>query len=130
MLQLLTSSQSREADAHTIKTRPISSIDLMESASNAFVRAFIAELPNIDTTISVYCGTGNNGGEQVRGFVEASTILTNIANELPQKTVLLDKIIKQIIVNKGVIALDASASSLVERMLISAASWKIPIHQF
>ena len=63
MLQLLTSSQTREADAHTIKTRPISSLDLMELASNAFVRAFIAELPNIDTTISIYCGTGNNGGD-------------------------------------------------------------------
>lgn len=63
MLQLLTSSQIREADAYTIKNKPISSIDLMESASGAFVKAFIAEVPDRDTMISVYCGTGNNGGD-------------------------------------------------------------------
>ena len=63
MLQLLTSSQIREADAHTIKSKPISSIDLMESASRAFVKAFMEEIPDKDTSISVYCGTGNNGGD-------------------------------------------------------------------
>jgi len=63
MLQLLTSPQIREADAYTIENKPISSIDLMESASRAFVKAFIAEIPDRNTLISVYCGTGNNGGD-------------------------------------------------------------------
>ena len=63
MLQLLTSSQTREADAHTINTKSISSLDLMESASIAFVKIFKEEVPNVDTQISVYCGTGNNGGD-------------------------------------------------------------------
>ncbi|SDM81146.1 yjeF C-terminal region, hydroxyethylthiazole kinase-related/yjeF N-terminal region [Daejeonella rubra] len=63
MLQLLTSSQTREADAHTIKNKPISSLDLMESASNAFIYAFKQDVPTIDSLISVYCGTGNNGGD-------------------------------------------------------------------
>ena len=63
MLQLLTSSQIREADTYTIKHKPISSIDLMESASDAFVKAFKAEIPDRDTQISVFCGTGNNGGD-------------------------------------------------------------------
>lgn len=63
MLQLLTSSQTREADAYTIKNKPISSINLMESASRAFVKAFIEEIPDKATHISVYCGTGNNGGD-------------------------------------------------------------------
>jgi hydroxyethylthiazole kinase-like uncharacterized protein yjeF len=63
MLQLLTSSQTREADAYTIKNKPISSINLMESASRAFVKAFIEEVPDRNTLISVYCGTGNNGGD-------------------------------------------------------------------
>jgi len=63
MLQLLTSPQIREADAYTIKNKPISSIDLMESASAAFVKAFMKEVPDRDTLISVYCGTGNNGGD-------------------------------------------------------------------
>ncbi len=63
MLQLLTSPQIREADAYTIKNKPISSIDLMEAASKAFVKAFMEEVPDRDTLISVYCGTGNNGGD-------------------------------------------------------------------
>jgi ADP-dependent NAD(P)H-hydrate dehydratase / NAD(P)H-hydrate epimerase len=63
MLQLLTSPQIREADAYTIKHKPISSIDLMELASRAFVKAFMEEVPERDTLISVYCGKGNNGGD-------------------------------------------------------------------
>lgn len=63
MLQLLTSGQIREADAYTIKNKPISSIDLMEAASIAFVKAFMEEIPDKKTLISVYCGTGNNGGD-------------------------------------------------------------------
>src|SRR5690606_5224392 len=50
-------------DAHTTKSKPISSINLMESASMAFVQAFMEEIPDKDTPISVYCGTGNNGGD-------------------------------------------------------------------
>jgi len=63
MLQLPTSTQIREADAYTIKNKPIRSIDLMESASKAFTKAFMEEIPDRNTLISVYCGTGNNGGD-------------------------------------------------------------------
>lgn len=63
MLKLLTASQTKEADNYTIKAKNISSTELMENAANAFVRAFLVETPNIDTTISIYCGTGNNGGD-------------------------------------------------------------------
>jgi NAD(P)H-hydrate epimerase len=63
MLQLLTSPQIREADSYTIKHKPISSVDLMELASGAFVKVFMEEVPDRDTLISVYCGTGNNGGD-------------------------------------------------------------------
>ena len=63
MLQLLTSPQIRQADAYTIKKRKIRSIDLMESASRAFVKAFTTEVTERDSGISVYCGTGNNGGD-------------------------------------------------------------------
>lgn len=63
MLQLLTSLQIREADAYTIKNKPISSIDLMESAALAFIKVFQQEVPDTETSISIYCGTGNNGGD-------------------------------------------------------------------
>ena len=63
MLKLLSSLQIREVDQHHIKTQSISSLDLMEAASLAFVSAFRAELPNLNTSICIYCGTGNNGGD-------------------------------------------------------------------
>ena len=63
MLNLLTSKQTREVDSHTISTKPISSIDLMEEASRAFVNAFRNEFADKTELISIYCGTGNNGGD-------------------------------------------------------------------
>jgi hydroxyethylthiazole kinase-like uncharacterized protein yjeF len=63
MLPLLTAQQIREADAHTIANEPISSVNLMERASKAFVGWFINHFPDKHLTISVYCGTGNNGGD-------------------------------------------------------------------
>ncbi|MDT3404372.1 NAD(P)H-hydrate dehydratase [Mucilaginibacter terrae] len=63
MLPLLTAPQIREADAYTIAHEPISSIDLMERASKAFVSWFVNHYQDKQETISVYCGTGNNGGD-------------------------------------------------------------------
>jgi hydroxyethylthiazole kinase-like uncharacterized protein yjeF len=63
MLPLLISKQIREADAYTIAHEPISSVDLMERASKAFVGWFINHFQDKRKSISVYCGTGNNGGD-------------------------------------------------------------------
>ncbi|MGB4401118.1 MAG: NAD(P)H-hydrate epimerase, partial [Daejeonella sp.] len=63
MQNLLTSQQTREADAHTISSKPISSIDLMEVASIAFVKEFSKEVIDKYIPISIYCGNGNNGGD-------------------------------------------------------------------
>jgi NAD(P)H-hydrate epimerase len=63
MLPLLTSPQIREADAYTIAHEPISSLNLMERASKAFVGWFTNHFPDKQQSISVYCGTGNNGGD-------------------------------------------------------------------
>ncbi|MES2873894.1 MAG: NAD(P)H-hydrate dehydratase [Bacteroidota bacterium] len=63
MQNLLTSQQIRDADAHTISIKPISSLDLMEAASIAFVKEFVNEVPDKNIPISIYCGTGNNGGD-------------------------------------------------------------------
>jgi NAD(P)H-hydrate epimerase len=63
MIQLLTSAQIREADAYTITHEPIASVDLMERASKAFVGWFVNHFPDKKQSISVYCGTGNNGGD-------------------------------------------------------------------
>ena len=63
MLPLLTSKQIREADAYTIAHEPISSVDLMERAAKAFTERFVHYFPDKTKPISIYCGTGNNGGD-------------------------------------------------------------------
>ncbi|MGV3685936.1 MAG: NAD(P)H-hydrate dehydratase [Daejeonella sp.] len=63
MQNLLTSQQIRKADAHTISTKLISSLDLMEAASSAFVEEFKKEAPDKNLLISIFCGTRNNGGD-------------------------------------------------------------------
>jgi hydroxyethylthiazole kinase-like uncharacterized protein yjeF len=63
MLPLLTARQIRQADAHTIANEPITSVNLMERASKAFVGWFVNRFPDKNSAIAVYCGTGNNGGD-------------------------------------------------------------------
>jgi len=63
MLKLITAAQMHEVDAHTISTEPIASVDLMERACKAFVSSFCSLFPDKNSSIAVYCGTGNNGGD-------------------------------------------------------------------
>lgn len=63
MQNLLTTAQTKAADIYTIQQQKISSIDLMENAAVAFVKAFIKEVPDKKVTISIFCGQGNNGGD-------------------------------------------------------------------
>lgn len=73
---------------------------------------------------------GMNGGAATAYFMEAGKRLSAIGDQLPGKTTLLDEAIKQIIVNKGAGKLEATSDSLVYRMLLSAAAWRIPSHEF
>ncbi|WP_019942481.1 bifunctional ADP-dependent NAD(P)H-hydrate dehydratase/NAD(P)H-hydrate epimerase [Dyadobacter beijingensis] len=54
--------QIRAMDAYTIAHEPITSLDLMERASLAFVRWFCNQYVNT-RPIAVFCGKGNNGGD-------------------------------------------------------------------
>jgi NAD(P)H-hydrate epimerase len=63
MQPLLTAQQIREGDAYTIEKEPIASIDLMERASHAFINCFVKHYPDKNKAITIYCGTGNNGGD-------------------------------------------------------------------
>ena len=63
MQNLLTAAQTKAADVYTIQQQKISSIDLMENAAAAFVKAFIKEVADKKVTISIFCGQGNNGGD-------------------------------------------------------------------
>lgn len=63
MQKLLSSEQMRSADVFTIARKQISSLELMESASAAFVEAFTEEVTEQSEGISILCGKGNNGGD-------------------------------------------------------------------
>lgn len=63
MLNLLTSAQVRQADEFTIKNKSLSSAGLMEAAAFAFVKEFCGFFHDKNETVTIYCGTGNNGGD-------------------------------------------------------------------
>jgi len=63
MRNIMTVSQTREADRFTIINEPISSIDLMERASKAFVQKFISLFSDQSIRLLICCGPGNNGGD-------------------------------------------------------------------
>lgn len=62
-MNILSSQQIRECDAYSIANEPISSINLMERASIAFVQAFEKASGCSQKCLSIFCGTGNNGGD-------------------------------------------------------------------
>lgn len=61
MHKIINNKQSKELEDYTIKKNNISSIDLIEKASKTFVNFFLKCIPNKNTFISIYSGTGNNG---------------------------------------------------------------------
>ncbi|MDR1180744.1 MAG: NAD(P)H-hydrate dehydratase [Bacteroidales bacterium] len=61
-MKIPTIEQIRLCDANTIQYEPISSIDLMERAAKSCVEQ-IKRMFSSDMPISVFCGTGNNGGD-------------------------------------------------------------------
>jgi len=62
IMKIFNVEQIRAMDAYTIAHEPIASIDLMERASQAFVRWFCNQYVNT-RPIAVFCGKGNNGGD-------------------------------------------------------------------
>ncbi|QSE98922.1 NAD(P)H-hydrate dehydratase [Fulvivirga lutea] len=61
-MKILSVENIRDLDAYTIEHEPISSFDLMERASKAFVQWFVSKVTS-DKSILVVAGTGNNGGD-------------------------------------------------------------------
>lgn len=61
-MKIYSAEQIRRADLFTIENEPISSVDLMERAATAAFQ-WIQNRFTVKTSISVYCGVGNNGGD-------------------------------------------------------------------
>lgn len=62
-MKILSAAQIREIDAKTIEYEPISSIDLMERAATAFTDWFLSNHYTPRLRVTLFCGTGNNGGD-------------------------------------------------------------------
>ncbi len=62
-MKILSSKQFYEADAYTIKTQNIKSIDLMERASQQCFHWLDSNLKGSPVPIHIFCGIGNNGGD-------------------------------------------------------------------
>lgn len=63
-LKILKANQIKALDAFTIQKEGISSVDLMERASTAFVNWFVQKyFLSSKLTINIFCGLGNNGGD-------------------------------------------------------------------
>ena len=61
-MKILSAAQIRLLDAYTIAHEPITSANLMERASSAFVGWFKQQY-SLPRPVVVVCGTGNNGGD-------------------------------------------------------------------
>ena len=61
-LKIFSSEQIKKLDAFTIEKEGISSVELMERASAAFVKEFI-QFYSKDFAVTILCGLGNNGGD-------------------------------------------------------------------
>ncbi len=61
-MKILSASQIREIDDHTIRNEPIPSIDLMERAAKSLCEWFVQQFDN-NTPVKIFCGIGNNGGD-------------------------------------------------------------------
>ncbi|MFN4082102.1 MAG: NAD(P)H-hydrate dehydratase [Bacteroidia bacterium] len=64
-MKILSASQIKQWDEHTIKNKPIAGIDLMEHAATKCFNEIISlvEHNKIPQNFKVFCGTGNNGGD-------------------------------------------------------------------
>ena len=62
-MKIISPKQTQQLDAFTIENKPISSIDLMEWAAQAFTNWLTAKYTPSEKKIKIVCGLGNNGGD-------------------------------------------------------------------
>jgi hypothetical protein len=73
-----------------------------------------------------YIIAGNSGGKATNYFIKAGVLLAEIANDLPMNTDLLDEELRKIIDSKGQSKSPGTSEQLIDMMLSTAASWRIP----
>ena len=85
--KILSAPQIRALDTFTIENEPISSIDLMERASQTFVNWFVKKFSDTSIKVYIFCGQGNNGGDGLaigrilqQHFYEVELLICKIGN--------------------------------------------------
>ena len=88
MKKVLTSAQIRQVDSYTIKSQPISSLDLMERAAQCVTNR-LSGLFSKQHKIIIFAGPGNNGGDAIAVARQMSLLgyrvqayLFNIGNKM------------------------------------------------
>ncbi len=63
MIKIFEAEKVKETDEYSIKHEPVSSVQLMERAANAFTQNFTQDFPDKNIPVTIICGNGNNGGD-------------------------------------------------------------------
>lgn len=108
MKKIITAEQTRATDEFTVENEAISSLELMERASNKFVERFLVVYPEV-SSVCVFCGTGNNGGDGFaiarllqRSGVEAKACLVKFSDTLsPDCQRNFDRLGKTLVLREG-----------------------------
>lgn len=110
-MKLLSAQQIRELDLATIKSEPVSSINLMERAAESCTKWILEN--TVDRAFFIICGTGNNGGDglaiarQLCNAGKNCTVMVvgNIKNGTPDFRTNFERLklasIQQIILSEG-----------------------------
>lgn len=64
-MKILNTAQIRAWDAYTIENEPVTSVELMNRAAKAFVEWFVSVFRDPHRPVTIFAGTGNNGGDGV-----------------------------------------------------------------
>ncbi len=62
-MKIYQAGQIRDWDAYTLEHEPLSSVDLMNRAAQAFTDWFVKIYADTERPVCVFAGTGNNGGD-------------------------------------------------------------------
>jgi len=76
-MKIISAAQTQQLDQLTIRNESISSVDLMERASQVFTTWFLEMFPDTDSPVVIFCGPGNNGGD---GLVVARLLYHSFYN--------------------------------------------------
>lgn len=87
-MKIISADQIKQADQFTIKNEPITSLDLMERAAENLTDRICYYFPSKETSFSLFCGIGNNGGDGLviyrllkeRGY-EANCYILNFSDK-------------------------------------------------